>query len=394
MELSLHPRRPHTGRNRRLGNIAFVAVLCFSLVASACSVGGGDTVVQTADADSMQNEVAGVMAQASGDGSRNDDGSSSALGFRLDPSLDASLSSAQLGFELDDSAADDPGTTVIASATDSDTSDASDGTAAAATAGTDDVAQSEWVPASDGEEAAANESSAASPDVYSGPLEDIPPGPGAPAVWVGTAKDSTGYVQLYDAPNGTPISATYQYLDGSTMEYQVWNPTFFGGPLSLLVVGGNPETDDFVQVQLPVRPSGSTAWIQTDQFEYFLNDHYVEIDVATNTVRAWKGNELLLDSIAVTGRPDRPTPLVRTYIDEKLAGPNSAYGPWMLTLAAFSESLNTFGAGLPKLAVHGTNQPELMGQYASSGCIRLPNDVINQLAELVPVGTRVDIVRS
>jgi len=379
-------------------------VLCLGLFATACS--DSDPTpgsAESADSMSIVTEVGGVLAEAPSAVVSSDSNGSSALGFRIDPGLEASLSAVQLGVDLDGAdgdliAAAQPQTANDASAGAADGDDAAPDDAAAndTTANdttTDDGTEADGT-ATDGSGADQDEASPASTPVQTGTLDDFPTGPGAPAVWVATAKDTTGYVQLYDAPNGTPISIDYQYLDGSTLEYQVWNPTFFGGPLSLLVVGGNPEVDDFVQVQLPVRPTGTTAWVDADQFAYFLNDHYVEIDVATNTVRAWKGTELLLESSAVTGRPDRPTPVLRTYIDEKLPGPNSAYGPWMLTLAAFSESLNTFGAGLPKLAVHGTNEPGLMGQYASSGCIRLPNDVINQLAELVPVGTRVDIIRS
>ena len=47
---------------------------------------------------------------------------------------------------------------------------------------------------------------------------------------------------------------------------------------------------------------------------------------------------------------------------------------------------------MPKLALHGTNQPELMGQYVSSGCVRVPNEVISFIADSVPIGTIVEIV--
>ena len=85
---------------------------------------------------------------------------------------------------------------------------------------------------------------------------------------------------------------------------------------------------------------------------------------------------------------------IRDSIDEKIEGGplGSAYGSCILSIAAFSEALGTFGGGMPKLALHGTNQPELMGQYVSSGCVRVPNDIIEFIAETVPVGTVVDIV--
>ena len=86
--------------------------------------------------------------------------------------------------------------------------------------------------------------------------------------------------------------------------------------------------------------------------------------------------------------------MVRAYIDEKIPGASlsPAYGDWVLSIAAFSEALGTFGGGMPKLALHGTNQPELMGQYVSSGCVRIPNEVVSFIAESVPVGTIVNII--
>ena len=104
---------------------------------------------------------------------------------------------------------------------------------------------------------------------------------------------------------------------------------------------------------------------------------------------------MLIEQIAVTGSPDLPTPVVRTYIDEKIPGDEAspAFGDWILSLAAFSETLGTFGGGgLPKLALHGTDEPELVGQQVSSGSVRVPNEVVSLIAETVPVGTPVDIV--
>lgn len=48
--------------------------------------------------------------------------------------------------------------------------------------------------------------------------------------------------------------------------------------------------------------------------------------------------------------------------------------------------------GLPMYAIHGTNKPWGVGMRVSHGCIRLYNEHIAQLFELVPVGTPVNIV--
>lgn len=407
---------PHLGFFLRL--LAVVAVL-----GTSCSVDSGSLEASLSDVKVLGAVTAPTAAPDQDSDalreSQSSDNESAALGFRLLPEADEARRTATVGFELGNesdtgdsdngdsdngdsdngdsdsgASADDGEANDESSSSDTDLgasgdADPSDADASDSAPESTDVAQADAAT-----EPAQTTAAGAIPSSSNGAISDLPWGPGS-SVWVGTAKAETGYVQVFDGPDGTPIIPKYQYLDGSVTDYPMWNPTFFGGPLSLMVVNGVPE-DEYVEVQLPIRPTGSTGWVRTAEFDFLANDYYVEIDIGTNRVRAWRGDELIVETAAVTGRSDRPTPVVRTYIDEKLPGPNSAYGPWMLTLAAFSDSLNTFGSagGLPKIAMHGTNAPQLMGQYASSGCIRLPNDIISLLAESVPVGTRVDIVRT
>ena len=43
--------------------------------------------------------------------------------------------------------------------------------------------------------------------------------------------------------------------------------------------------------------------------------------------------------------------------------------------------------------IHGSNEPDTIGQAVSSGCIRMTNDDVTDLFERVRVGTRVTVVR-
>lgn len=55
--------------------------------------------------------------------------------------------------------------------------------------------------------------------------------------------------------------------------------------------------------------------------------------------------------------------------------------------------LNTLGKrGLYRIGIHGTNQPETIGKYASKACVRMNNRDVNWLYERVPQGTTVRIV--
>lgn len=197
---------------------------------------------------------------------------------------------------------------------------------------------------------------------------------------------------IYDGPNGSPKQVTYQYLDGSAINYPMTNPTYFGNTLALRVIGD--ASGEWIEVALPTRPNGQTGWVKTADWNIQSSNWYVQINTGNNTVAVWRGEELMYETQAVTGKSSTPTPKVTAFVDEKMPGPSGAYGPWLLSLGVFSNAHNTFGSGggLPKIALHGTSNPELMGQYASNGCIRVVNDAITWMYNNVPVGSYVAII--
>ena len=69
--------------------------------------------------------------------------------------------------------------------------------------------------------------------------------------------------------------------------------------------------------------------------------------------------------------------------------PAGAYGPFALATNGYSEMMDVFATGAPVVALHGTNTPEKLGTNVSNGCIRVPNEIITQLAETFPQGTLV-----
>ena len=44
-----------------------------------------------------------------------------------------------------------------------------------------------------------------------------------------------------------------------------------------------------------------------------------------------------------------------------------------------------------QIGIHGTNQPASIGNAVSHGCVRVPNEIITQLAHNLPLGTPVTI---
>lgn len=232
------------------------------------------------------------------------------------------------------------------------------------------------------------------------PLATAPAsGPGLPAAnpWEVTVlhvNDDVQVIQAFDGPNGNPIKLhDVNDIDNVELEYPLNATTHFGNRLALLVEEID-QSGNWAKVRVPVRPNGTTAWVQTAFFTQEKHDYHIKVSLSDNSVKVFKGEDLIVEQVAVLGKPSAPTPLLRSYIDEKIPGDqlSPAYGKWILSIAGFSESLGAFNGGLPKLALHGTNQPELMGQFVSNGCIRVPDEVIDLIANTVPVGTIVEIV--
>ncbi len=171
------------------------------------------------------------------------------------------------------------------------------------------------------------------------------------------------------------------------------NPTQFGNDRVFLVLD-DTTSDDYVKISLPIRPNGQEGWIPRDSVTISEVEHYAVVDLTNDALTVWDGDDIIVQTKAVTGKASTPTPVGNFFVRDIIErdNPGGAYGPYIIALSAFSEVLETFAGGLPAVAIHGTNKPWLIGGEHSSGCIRIPNDLIRQLAASVPPGTPVTIL--
>jgi lipoprotein-anchoring transpeptidase ErfK/SrfK len=143
----------------------------------------------------------------------------------------------------------------------------------------------------------------------------------------------------------------------------------------------------------PVRPTVTPATMGAT----------IVVNVDTNTLDLYDGFRVVRTWDVATAKPGWTTPVGEWNLYRKAEDPT-----W------YNPALDSWGAGLPAvipggpgnpmgtralyitapglIRIHGTSSPDSIGRYASHGCIRMHNEEIEQLYELVPVGTRV-IVR-
>jgi lipoprotein-anchoring transpeptidase ErfK/SrfK len=173
--------------------------------------------------------------------------------------------------------------------------------------------------------------------------------------------------------------------------YEFDNPTYFGNPLVFDVV---EDHGDWLKVLVPARPNHTVGWVRASDVELSSTTYRMALSLTDRHLVVYDGDRVVVETDVVIGTDATPTPTGRFYLNEKIrrSDPAGAYGPWILSTNGYSEAPDLFDGGLPVIAFHGTNQPGLIGSRASNGCVRMPNDVVARLADLLPAGTPVDIV--
>jgi lipoprotein-anchoring transpeptidase ErfK/SrfK len=222
---------------------------------------------------------------------------------------------------------------------------------------------------SEGADRPAKTSSEQSPTTgRSAPAEDA----ARPAQVVRTDRDLTAYAEPDAASEAMTIGAT----------------TELGSETALLITGAQ---GTWVEVLVPGRPTGRTAWLPAAGLEVRAVTTLIEVDLEARTLTLKDGGREVLSTPVAIGADETPTPAGRFSITDKLdtQDPDGAYGRYAIGLSGRSEVLTEFGGGDGQIGIHGTNEPGSIGQAVSHGCIRVPNDVMDRLNEILPLGTPV-----
>jgi hypothetical protein len=221
------------------------------------------------------------------------------------------------------------------------------------------------------------------------PVEEVTPNthPLPPAPFqVATAKNR-GNLAIFDAPNAIPATRS---LPNPVL---VNNDPNAAVPLVLLVRQKAAEPG-WLEVFLPVRPNGTTGFVLESDVTLSSHDYHIEVTLSTYRLKAFKGDQVILDAPIAAASANTPTPggLYFTNMLIQPPDPNGPYGTYAYGLSGYSDTLQTFNGGPGQLGIHGTNDPGKMGQNVSSGCIRLRNEDIDKLAPVLPLGVPVQIL--
>lgn len=220
------------------------------------------------------------------------------------------------------------------------------------------------------------------------PTSQVGEGPGGAQFRYGIARPVSLPATVADA--AVARVGLYEDMGQAESPESLRNPTREGLPLVFLV---QQSIGAWLEVQVPVRPNMGTAWIKAADVTLRQVPYRIVVDVNAQRLSAYQLGEKVLEADVATGLAGTPTPTGTFYLDgivqvEQADGP---YGPYQLSVAAFSTVFTSFGGGNGQIAIHGTNSPGRIGAPASAGCVRMNNDDITRLASFVRSGTPVEI---
>jgi L,D-transpeptidase-like protein len=137
-------------------------------------------------------------------------------------------------------------------------------------------------------------------------------------------------------------------------------------------------------------PNGTRAWVRLDRrvFAVRRTTWRLRADLSARTLRVVHGHRLVRTLRVSIGAPGTPTPHGTFAVTDKLRGAafGSAYGCCILALSGHQPRVPG-----GRLAIHGTDRPDLVGLPATEGCLRARNRDVRWLMGTVPVGTQLRI---
>ena len=149
------------------------------------------------------------------------------------------------------------------------------------------------------------------------------------------------------------------------------------------------------KVKVPARPNGAVGFVRATDVDTYTHPYNIVIELKARRLHLFKAGALLSSVPVAVGTAKTPTPQGKFFTADLIRptqGPNGPYGPYAYGISGFSATIFKFGAGGDgRVGIHGTNQPGLIGQAVTNGCIRMTNDNILKLRGILPLGVPVEI---
>ena len=113
----------------------------------------------------------------------------------------------------------------------------------------------------------------------------------------------------------------------------------------------------------------------------------------SRVVQLWKKDQLVYTSKVAVGASGMETPIGLYYVTVRFRPVTQPFlGSFAFETSAYSKLSEWPGGGV--VGLHGTTEPQLLGQAVSHGCIRISNETANFLRDRIPLGTPIRVLAS
>jgi lipoprotein-anchoring transpeptidase ErfK/SrfK len=145
------------------------------------------------------------------------------------------------------------------------------------------------------------------------------------------------------------------------------------------------------KIPVPGRPNGRTGWVSASQVSIHPMPWQVVVYRGSRVIQLWKGDKLLYTNRVAVGAPGMETPVGLFYVTVRFKPVQEPFlGAFAFETSAYSKLSEWPGGGV--VGLHGWNDPSVLGQAVSHGCIRISNSTAEYLRDRIPLGTPIRVV--
>ncbi|MCW3036637.1 MAG: ErfK/YbiS/YcfS/YnhG family protein [Actinobacteria bacterium] len=199
-------------------------------------------------------------------------------------------------------------------------------------------------------------------------------------------------------PEAPGTSLVADVLDSSVPVYA--NPT--GGPVVNHIAGSNvlgqreallvtdASVPGWYQVELPVKPNGSTGWVQASSVTTRTVTYFIRVHQSQFKLDLYNNGAVQQSFTVAVGAPSTPTPNGNFFVWATQDWNSAPYAVGIFALSGFSPVLDNWPGG-GRTGIHGWQDTSILGTPASHGCVRMGPGDFAKLMHTIPLGTPVEI---
>jgi lipoprotein-anchoring transpeptidase ErfK/SrfK len=144
------------------------------------------------------------------------------------------------------------------------------------------------------------------------------------------------------------------------------------------------------QISIPMRPNGTKGWIPARTVSVKPTVSQIVVNRGARTIDIYWHGKHALHAIVAIGAPGMETPVGHYYVAARFVPYEDPFlGVFAVETSAYSKLTEWPGGGV--VGIHGTSEPQLLGQAVSHGCVRVANTTAAAMRKLAPLGTPITI---